>query len=178
MKIEKDKVVSVSYVLSADDEVLETVTAKKPMTFIAGTGYLLPKFEEYITGKRAGDAFEFTLDAVDAYGEVMPDAIVELPKNIFEVEGVLEEGLLTPGSVLPMSDAQGNRLNGVIEEVLDTTVIMNFNHPLAGETLHFKGTIVAVRDASPDERLNGLYGERTSSCGGGHCHSDDCSNCF
>ncbi|MDR3132569.1 MAG: peptidylprolyl isomerase [Prevotellaceae bacterium] len=176
MRIEKDKVVSLSYVLTVDGEALETVTAEKPMKFIMGTGYLLPKFEENISGKQAGDAFEFTLAAADAYGEVVSEAIVELPSSLFEVEGQLEKGLLTVGNVLPMADSEGNRMNGVIDEVRKDTVVMNFNHPLAGEKLHFKGTVVSVREATTVELLHGLYGEKSDSCSC-HCHSDDCSSC-
>ncbi len=177
MKVEKNKVVSLSYVLTVAGEVIETVTADKPMNFIMGTGYLLPKFEENVDGKQPGDAFEFLLPAVDAYGEVVPEAIVELPKSIFEVDGKIEDGLLVVGNVLPMSDNEGNRMNGAIDEVKSDTVVMNFNHPLAGEELHFKGAVVAVRDATLEELANGLYGEKkASSCGCG-CDSGNCSTC-
>ncbi|MDR1405921.1 MAG: peptidylprolyl isomerase [Prevotellaceae bacterium] len=176
MKIEKNKVVSLSYVLTVDGEVLETVTAEKPMKFIAGTGYLLPKFEENISGKQAGDAFEFILSARDAYGEAVPEAIVELSSSIFEIDGKTEQGLLVAGNVVPMTDSEGNRLHGVIEEVRDSTVVMNFNHPLAGEELHFRGAVVAVREATSDELLGGLHGVQGSHCGSG-CHSGGCSGC-
>jgi FKBP-type peptidyl-prolyl cis-trans isomerase SlyD len=176
MKVEKNKVVSLSYVLSVDQDELETVTSEKPMRFIAGTGYLLPALEERLMEKTTGDAFECTLSASDAYGEIDPDAIVELPKSVFEVDGVVEPNLLVAGHVLPMSDTDGNRLNEVIDEVRDTTVVMNFNHPLAGETLHFKGAVLDVRDATPDELLYGLFGERAASCDG-HCHSSGCHSC-
>ncbi|MDR0728682.1 MAG: peptidylprolyl isomerase [Prevotellaceae bacterium] len=176
MKIEKNKVVSLSYVLYVDNDVVETVTAEKPMNFIAGTGYLLPKFEENLMDKVSGDTFEFVLGAPDAYGEIVPEAIVELPKSVFEVDGVIEPNLLVVGNILPMSDADGNRLNASIDEVRDTTVIMNFNHPLAGDALHFKGTVLAVRDATHDELHNGLYGERAQSCAT-HCNTLDCCTC-
>jgi FKBP-type peptidyl-prolyl cis-trans isomerase SlyD len=176
MKIEKDKVVSLSYVLTVDGETLETVTVEKPMKFIMGTGYLLPKFEENISGKQAGDAFEFMLAAGDAYGEIVPEAIVELPSSLFEVDGKLEAGLLTVGNFLPMPDSEGNRMNGVIDEVRNDTVVMNFNHPLAGKKIYFKGTVVAVREATTEELLHGLYGERNAGCDCG-CHSNDCSSC-
>ncbi len=173
MKVEKNKVISLSYTLTVDGDTIETVPADKPMNFIAGTGYLLPKFESNIEGMQPGDAFEFTLAAADAYGETMPEAIVELPKNIFEVNGKIEDGLLEIGAVLPMSDSDGNRMNGHIDEVRDTTVIMNFNHPLAGETLHFKGTVVAVREATDSELQNGLYGELAGGCNCG-CGDSGC----
>jgi len=165
MKVETNKVISLSYELKVDGEVIETVNADKPMQFIFGSGYLLPKFEANVNGKKVGDTFEFSLAAADAYGETNPDAIVELPKDIFMVEGKIEEGLLTVGSVLPMSDAQGNRLNGTIEEVRDDVVVMDFNHPLAGADLHFKGKVEEVRDATQEELTNGLFGERAAGCG-------------
>ena len=148
MKIQTNKVVSLSYTLTVDGDVIETVTAEKPMQFIYGTGYLLPKFEENIKEKEIGDLFDFVLDAPDAYGEVSQDAIIELPKKIFEVNGKIEDGLLKVGNVLPMTDSEGNRLNGAIDEVKDESVIMNFNHPLAGASLHFTGKVEAVRDAT------------------------------
>ena len=175
MKIETNKVVSLSYELTVDGDVVETVKADKPMQFIFGTGYLLPKFEGHIEGKTAGDVFEFTLQADDAYGEEDANAIVELPKHLFEVDGKIEDGLLTVGNLLPMADADGNRLDGTVEEVRDDVVVVDFNHPLAGAELHFKGAVVAVREATDDELTNGLFGERAASCGSSGC--DSCSGC-
>lgn len=178
MKIQTNKVVSLSYTLTVDGDVIETVTAEKPMQFIYGTGYLLPKFEENIKEKEVGDLFDFVLDAPDAYGEVSREAIIELPKKIFEVDGKIEEGLLKVGNVLPMTDSEGNRLNGAIDEVKDESVIMNFNHPLAGASLHFTGKVEAVRDATESEIENGLYNEKAQLCGGGcDCSSCGCGGC-
>ena len=183
MEINQDKVVSLSYTLQVEGDVIETVTAEKPMQFIFGTGYLLPKFEEHLKGKKAGDTFDFTLSAEDAYGKVNPDAIVELPKSLFEVEGKIEDGLLTPGNVLPMMDSEGNRLNGAVEEVKGDKVVMNFNHPLAGAELHFTGKVEQVREATEKELTNGLFNEKVHSCGCGcgsasdGCSSDGCSTC-
>ena len=108
MEINLNKVVSLSYTLEVDGDVIETVAAEKPMMFIFGTGYLLPKFEEYIAGKKVGDTFDFTLTEDEGYGKVNPDAIVELPKKLFEVDGKVEDGLLSVGNVLPMMDSEGN----------------------------------------------------------------------
>ncbi|MEG0890738.1 MAG: FKBP-type peptidyl-prolyl cis-trans isomerase [Bacteroidales bacterium] len=177
MEINLNKVISLSYTLEVDGDVIETVTAEKPMQFIFGTGYLLPKFEEKIKGNKVGDTFDFKLAATDAYGNVNPDAIVELPKNLFEVEGKIEEGLLTIGNVLPMMDSEGNRLNGSVDEIKDNVVVMNFNHPLAGAELHFSGKVEELRDATETELTNGLFNEKVQqSCGDG-CSSDGCSSC-
>ncbi len=174
MKIGTNKVVSLSYTLTVDGTVMETVTADKPMEFMFGTGYLLPKFEDNVAGKAIGDTFEFVLNPTEGYGEVNPDAIVDLPKDLFMVDGKIEDGLLTLGNVLPMQDSEGNRLQGTIEEVKEDVVVMNFNHPLAGSELHFSGSVVAIREASTSEISNGLYGEK-SSCSTGSCSG--CSGC-
>lgn len=176
-EIQFNKVVSLSYTLVVDGDVIETVTAERPMQFIFGTGYLLPKFEENVKGKKVGDTFDFVLVAKDAYGEVNKDAIVELPKSIFEVDGKVQEDVLKVGNVLPMMDSEGNRMNGVIDEVKENSVIMNFNHALAGADLHFTGKVEAVRDATESELTNGLFNEKAHSCGDGCSTSGDCSSC-
>lgn len=176
MKIGKDKVVSLSYTLTVEGDVVETVTSDKPMDFIFGTGYLLPKFEQNVEGKEVGDTFDFMLTATEGYGEVSEEAIIELPKDMFMVDGKVEDGLLTVGNVLPMQDSDGNKLNGTIDEVKDDVVVMNFNHPLAGADLNFKGVVVAVREATQQEIVGGLYGEKQqSSCSSGSCSG--CSGC-
>lgn len=175
MKIGTNKVVSLAYTLEVEGDVMETVTSEKPLEFIFGTGYLLPKFEENVSSKVVGDSFDFTLTASEGYGEENPDAIIELPIDIFKVDGKIEEGLLTVGNILPMQDSDGNRLQGSIDEIKDDVVVMNFNHPLAGADLHFKGIVVAVREATETELVNGLRGELGTSCGDGGCSG--CSGC-
>jgi len=173
MKIGKDTVVSLSYTLMVEGDVIETVKADNPLRFIYGTGYLLPKFEENVTEKVVGDSFDFVLSAKEGYGELNPEAVVELPKDLFLVDGEVEDGLLTLGNVLPMQDSDGNKLQGTIEEIKDDVVIMNFNHPLAGSELHFKGEVVEVREATPQEIMEGLYGEKAAAS----CSSGSCSGC-
>jgi FKBP-type peptidyl-prolyl cis-trans isomerases 2 len=70
-------------------------------------------------------------------------------------------------------DSEGNRLNGAIDEIKDNVVVMNFNHPLAGATLHFTGKVEEVREATEDELTNGLYGEKKQH----NCSDSDCSSC-
>ena len=178
MEIQLNKVVSLSYTLEVDGDIIETVTAEKPMQFIFGTGYLLPKFEENVAGKKVGDTFDFKLATEDAYGPVNPEAIVELPKKVFEVDGKIQENVLFVGNVLPMMDSEGNRLNGAIDEVKEDSIVMNFNHPLAGAELHFSGKVEAIREATETELENGLFNERhQGSCGGGCSSEGDCSSC-
>ena len=177
MKIEKNKVVSLSYTLTVDGDVMETVKADKPLKFIFGTGYLLPKFEENVVDKVVGDTFDFILSAKEGYGEIDQNAIIDLPKDIFKVNGEIEDGLLTIGNVLPMQDSDGNKLQGVVEEVKDEVVVMNFNHPLAGATLNFKGKVEEIRDAELHELADGLYGEKKANDSCGHSCSDCGGGC-
>lgn len=154
MTISNEKVVTLVYELKVDNndgDIVETVKEDKPFVFLYGAGLMLPKFEEHLKGLKVGDKFEFTLKCDDAYGQASEEAVMELPKNIFEVEGQIEEGLLEEGNVIPMQNNEGNKFNGVIMEVKDEAVVMDFNHPLAGDDLHFTGHIVEIRDASKEE---------------------------
>lgn len=168
MKIEQNRIVALSYTLKSDGDVIETVTTDKPMEFMYGIGYLLPKFEEHLQEKAVGDSFDFILKAADAYGEFDESAVVELPKDIFQVDGEFDEEMVQVGNQIPMQDSDGNRLQGIVEAIDDTTVTMNFNHPLAGSDLHFTGAVVSVREATPEDLAGG-------SCGCG-CSSGGCSS--
>ena len=172
MTIQDEKVVSLTYTLTVDGEVKDQATEENPLEFIFGLGYLLPKFEEYINGKHVGESFEFTLSPAEGYGVYDAQAVVELPKHIFEVDGKLQEQLLFPGSVIPMMNQAGGVIPGKVLEVGDESVKMDFNHELAGKDLHFTGKVVGIREATEKELTEGLHGERAcshdcSSCGGG-----------
>ena len=178
MEIGNNKVVSLTYTLTVNGKEIETVKAESPLQFIFGSGMLLPKFEEQIIGKQEGDSFEFLLVAKDAYGEPNPQAVVELPMNLFERDGKVEEGILTIGNMLPMQDSEGNRLNGVVKDVkpIEKKVVMDFNHPLAGADLNFKGKVEKVREATEKEAANGLFNEKAQhSCG--DCRDGGCDGC-
>jgi FKBP-type peptidyl-prolyl cis-trans isomerase SlyD len=175
MTIQDEKVVSLTYVLTVDGEVKDQATEEQPLEFIFGLGYLLPKFEEYIKGKTVGDTFAFDLSPEEGYGVYNAQALVELPKHIFEIDGKLQEHLLVPGQVIPMMNQAGGVIPGKVVEVGEEHVRMDFNHELAGKDLHFTGKVVAIRDATEKELTDGLHGERActhdcSSCGG------SCSN--
>jgi FKBP-type peptidyl-prolyl cis-trans isomerase SlyD len=167
MKIEQNKIVTLSYKLEANGNTVEEVTKEKPVQFMYGIGYLLPKFEEQIANMIAGDHFDFTLQAADAYGEINEEDIVELPKDVFEIDGKFDEQFIKIGNNISLQDQDGNRMYGTVEAISNDTVTMNFNHPYAGSALHFAGEIVNVREASPED-LSG------SCCCGCNCSDDDC----
>ena len=83
----------------------------------------------------------------------------------------VDDGLLEIGNQLPMSDNQGNRLVGVVKDVKDDVVTMDFNHPMAGKSLDFKGQVVEVREATPEE-----LGPMNACCGCGDGCGDGCED--
>ncbi|MFM8431674.1 MAG: peptidylprolyl isomerase, partial [Bacteroidota bacterium] len=82
-------------------------------------------------------------------------AIVELPIDIFKADGVVDFNILKVGNVLPMSDGEGNVLNGKVLSYDDSKATLDFNSPLAGHILHFSGEILEVREATPEELDHG-----------------------
>ncbi len=178
MKIEKNKVVSVSYEVTADGKTVDKMTAEKPLEYIHGTRMLLPRFEAELEGKEEGCGFEFELTPEEGYGHYDESKRVEIPKSAFVVDGKLHDELLTLGRVLPMLNSEGEVVQGMVSEIKDDSVVMDFNHPMADKTLRFKGEILSVRDASDKELKEGLHGEylpKEGGCCHGHggcCHGE------
>lgn len=168
MKVGKNKVITMTYILSKDDvngELVQEVTKDKPFVVLFGAGSLLPKFEENLEGLSIGDTFGFSLSSAEGYGEKTPEAIVDLDKQIFEFEGEIDEEFLKVGANIPMQNEEGHPLTGLVLEIGEDFVKMDFNHPLAGQTLYFTGEIVDVRQASEEELDHGhVHGH------GGHHH--------
>jgi len=168
MKITKDTVVTMTYILSENDvqgNLIQEVSKDQPFVVLFGVGGLLPKFENQLEGLKAGDTFGFGLESKDAYGDHNPEAIMELEKKIFEVDGKIDKEMLKVGNAIPMQNEQGQPLSGMIKEIKDANVVMDFNHPLAGAKLYFTGKILDVRAATAEEMEHGhVHGA------GGHQH--------
>ena len=173
MKIKANSVVEFSYELEVDGQVVDQCPKERPLDYIHGTGGLLPKLEEHIEGMEPGDRFDVTLTPAEGYGEVDPQRIIDLPKAAFEVNGEIREDLLVPGNTIPMMNSMGGIIPGVVLEVTADTVKMDLNHQMAGKTLHFKGEVISVREATEKELTEGLHGEFVHCCGCGGCHGHD-----
>lgn len=177
MNISENKFVSLTYALTVDGQVVDQATAERPLDFIFGMGMLLPEFEKNIVGKVSGDKFAFVLTPENGYGEINAEAVVELPKEIFMVDGKVQDEILTLGNVLPMGDNMGNRMMGTIRQVTDTIVTMDFNHPMAGKTLSFEGEVVGLREATEEDMAMfqmGANGGEGCGCGDDCNCGDDC----
>ena len=182
MKVENNKMVAVDYTLTVDGQVADQSRPGQPMEFIFGTGALLPKFEAAIAGLEPGEKVSFTLTPDEGYGHTIADAIIDLPKSTFMVDGKLAEDILFAGSRIPMSNAEGQHMIGVVKEITDDTVKMDFNHPMADKTLNFDVEVISVRDLTPEDLAGGCS---CGDCGcGDECHCDEeksddcgCHNC-
>jgi len=182
MKITANKSVSAEYELYVDGEVegelelMEKATEQQPLNFVYGVGMMLPKFEENLFGMQVGDKFDFVINCEEAYGEYDDDSVLDLDRSIFEIDGKLDEEMIFEGNVVPLMDSEGNRVNAQIVSVSDSHVKVDLNHPLAGENLHFKGSVLEVREATEKE-LAALMGGGCGSgcgCGDGGCESGSC----
>ena len=176
MKIAKNKFVSVAYDLHVgnDDEreLMESATEIHPLQFIYGTGAMLPAFEENIKNLEKDNTFGFSLTPDQAYGEFVEEHVVELPKKMFEIDGKFDDERIAEGVTLPMMNENGDRMNGSVLEVKGDVVVMDFNHPLAGETLHFNGIILDVHDPTEKE-IEAINKAMSGGCG---CSCDECGD--
>ena len=179
MKITANKSVSAEYELFVDGEkegeleLMERATAQQPLNFVYGVGMMLPKFEENLFGMQVGDKFDFVISAEEAYGLYDDESVLDLDRSVFEIDGKLDEEMVFEGNVVPLMDSDGNRINAQIVSVSDTHVKVDLNHPLAGENLHFKGSVLEVREATEKE-LAALMGGGCG-CGSGGC-GDGCGD--
>ncbi|KGN76327.1 peptidylprolyl isomerase [Porphyromonas macacae] len=178
MTISPNKFVACTYELfvGEEQELMERAPKEAPLKYIQGMNMMLPAFEKNLFGLSVGDKFDFVLPVVDAYGEVNEDAVIELPKEVFKNEsGEFDSEIVAEGNMVPMRTADGQVLQGNVLEVKDDAVIMDFNHPLAGEDLHFVGEIVDVHEATAEE-IQDFIGGSSCGCGCG-CGDEEGSSC-
>ncbi len=160
MQIGQNTVVTVTYVLHSSKEgseknKVEETGSENPLIFLVGSGQLIPAFEENLMGLKSGSPFSFEIKSANAYGEAEEDALIRVPDDMFKVDGVLDLEVLRIDNMVPLLDREGNQLVARIAGIEDSTVLLDFNHPLAGHDLHFSGTVVSVREATPEELSHG-----------------------
>jgi len=154
MKIAPNHVVSLTYDLYTQQDgteaLVESTTQEQPLTFLFGVGQMLPRFEENLSTLSTGDNYDFRISAADGYGEYDQEAVANLPLDMFS-----GAELPAVGSILPLQDNNGNRFQGQVVSVAEDAIIVDLNHPMAGQELHFTGTILNVRPATPEELSHG-----------------------
>lgn len=160
MTIAKDRVVSIHYTLTnVNGDQLDSSAGQDPLTYLQGHGNIIPGLENALEGKDKGEKLTVTIEAKEAYGERNDQLLQEVPKSQFEGNDGIQVGM----------QFQAQTEQGVmvftVKELKDDTVILDGNHPLAGETLNFDVEVVEVRTASEEELAHGhAHGP------GGHNH--------
>ena len=135
--------VSFDYTLTDDGgKVIDSSKGKEPMNYIHGKGEIIPGLEKEMAGMAVGAEKKVTVKPEDAYGPVNPQAFQEVPKD------KLPPDALKVGTVLTAQGPQGQGIPVRVHEIKANTVIMDFNHPLAGKTLSFDIKITDVKPAA------------------------------
>lgn len=164
MAVQDDAVVTMEYRVTLEDgEVVEGSEEDGPMDFIQGRGHVYPAIENAIGGLAAGDEINLVLPPEEAFGEYDPDATEMLPRDLFPDDMDLSEG-----DELELYDEESDEtISATVTELLDDEVLVDLNHPLAGETLLIWVKITGVRAATREEL------EHDHVHGAGHDHGDD-----
>ena len=179
--METNKFISVAYQLFDTTEgepiLIEQTLEGRPFIFVSKMGATIPAFEANIAHLSTGENFDFTLTPADAYGEHYEERVIELEKSIFCIDGKFDDEHVKVDAIIPLQNEDGNRFNGVVKAIADDKVTIDLNHPLAGKTLNFKGTVVESREASADEvaGMAKLLSGETGGCGG--CGGGKCGSC-
>jgi len=161
--VEDNVVVTMNYSLSIDGEVVDSSEGEDndPIIFLQGAGQIISGLEKSIYGLKVGDKKSVTVDPKDGYGEVDPESIVEVPKDEFPEDFPLELGVEITVNADDENEEGDEEMEATIVAVNESTVTLDFNHPLAGKTLNFDVHIIDIREATTEEIEHG------------HVHGDD-----
>ncbi len=116
---------------------------------------MIPAFEANLEESSEGDEFSFLIEAASAYGAYEKEAVVEIPRQQFAVDGEVKEENIALGKQLTLQDQEGRSYHGVVKATTLDYVTVDFNHPMAGTDLFFSGVIRTVRDATESELDHG-----------------------
>ena len=139
-QIREGSQVALEYTLSDEaGTVIESNKGKQPMSYIHGKSQIIPGLEKELSGMKVGEEKKIQVKPEDGYGPVNPDAFQEVPKDKLPPEA------LKVGTTLMAQGPQGQGIPVRVHEIKDTTVIMDFNHPMAGKTLSFDVKISEIK---------------------------------
>jgi FKBP-type peptidyl-prolyl cis-trans isomerase SlyD len=144
--ITDNMVVTLDYELTVDGEVIDRSSDSEPIQFLQGHGQIIHGLEKALYGLTVGESKQVFVPAVEGYGEIDPDDFAEIPLSEFPDEIPLQLGV-----ELQLRDHDGDVFDAYIDEVREETVLLNFNHPMAGKDLYFAVNVVDIRPASEEE---------------------------
>lgn len=132
--------VKVEYVGTLDDGTVFDSSEKygSPIEFVVGAGQVISGFEKAVLGMEMGEEKEFTLEPEEAYGEYDPNLVEKVPRNMLPED-------INEGTLLVITLPNGVQLPAKVSKITENTATLDFNHPLAGERLHFKIKVVDIK---------------------------------
>ena len=125
-------------------ETFDSSAGREPLEFEVGSGAVIPGFDDGVTGMSVGEKKTINIPFAEAYGPKNPEMLIEMPKDRFPADMELEVGM-----PLMMSDQEGQQFQVTITEIKDAVVMLDANHPLAGQDLIFDLELVDIAGASP-----------------------------
>ena len=158
--VQNDVVVSMEYTLHVDGEQIDSSEGQDPLQFLVGYGNIISGLERELMGMRVGESKDVTVQATDAYGEFDEEAFMQVPRDQFPKDMPMEEGL-----ELTVRDDSGQSRYARVDAIEGDVVTLNFNHPLAGDELHFNVKVVGLREPTAEELEHGHVHQA-----GGHHH--------
>ncbi len=159
MQIAKNTAVSIDYVLKGDDGNIIDKSGDGQFNFLTGAQNIIPGLENALLGKSAGDELDVTIAPADAYGEVDGSRVQTVKREMFP-EGVD----IQVGAQFHGASPGGEPIVVTVASIEGDDIVIDGNHALAGQTLHFAVTVVEVREATEDEVSHG------------HIHGPGCSH--
>ena len=140
-EVENGSVVRLHYVGTHEDgtEFDSSRTRGEPMSVVIGAGQLISGFNDALVGMTTGETKTFTLTPEEAYGDVNPDAITKMARNLFPEDFIIDEG-----TQIPLTSPGGQHVLGTVKEFDDEAVLIDLNHPMAGKNLTFEVEVLSV----------------------------------
>lgn len=164
MKVADRAYVTIDYTLSLDSgEVVDRSPAGEPLGFVCGAGQIIRGLEDGLQGMQVGDTAKVTVEPIEGYGEPRDELLRDLPRENFPDDLALE-----PGMGFEAKGPHGP-VTFRLREIGDETVVADFNHPLAGQRLHFDVKVAEVREPTAEELATLMPSDG--------CSPSDCSSC-
>lgn len=165
------------YRINADgsETLVHEVTDEEPDRIICGmTLGVVEALDEELLGKKAGDTFDFTAAPERAFGPYTDEEIYTVPREHLTVDGKFDPEMFSPGALIPLVTPDGYRIDGTVVSLNDEAVVLDLNHPLAKDSVHYVGRVLNVRDPKPEELQPSGACCGGACCGGdGECKSND-----
>lgn len=157
LEVSDGMIVRLDYTLRLEnDELIDSSEDREPIEFVQGQRQIVPGLEEALYGLEAGQEKTVLVDPSQGYGERNPEASQVVPRDAFQEDVELDVGM-----PIRVSDGSGQTATAFVKELGDEAVELDFNHPLAGETLHFAVEILDVREPTAADLAGGC-----ATCGG------------